>query len=254
MSAAISLSPCITCTSTAVWLSAAVEKIWLFFVGIVVFLSISFVATPPSVSMESESGVTSRRSTSFTSPVRTPAWIAAPTATHSSGLIPLNGSLPVSLLTASCTAGILVDPPTRMTFARSAFVTPASAIAFLRGSIVLSTRSAVSWSNLALVRSVSRCSGPSAVTVMNGRLMFVVCADESSFLAFSAASLSLCRAILSDLRSTPCSCEKLSASQFMITLSKSSPPRCVSPFVASTSNTPSPSSRTDTSNVPPPRS
>ena len=96
--AAISLSPCITWMSTAVWLSAAVEKIWLFFVGIVVFLSISFVATPPSVSMDRDSGVTSRSSTSFTSPVSTPAWIAAPIATHSSGLMPLNGSLPVTLL------------------------------------------------------------------------------------------------------------------------------------------------------------
>ena len=34
------------------WLSAAVEKIWLFLVGMVVFLSISLVATPPMVSMD----------------------------------------------------------------------------------------------------------------------------------------------------------------------------------------------------------
>ena len=99
--AAISLSPCITWMSTAVWLSAAVEKIWLFFVGIVVFLSISFVATPPSVSMDSDSGVTSRSRMSLTSPVSTPAWMAAPMATHSSGLMPLNGSLPVTFFTAS---------------------------------------------------------------------------------------------------------------------------------------------------------
>ena len=50
-----------TLISTAVWLSAAVEKIWLFFVGIVVFLSIRRVATPPIVSIDSDSGVTSRR-------------------------------------------------------------------------------------------------------------------------------------------------------------------------------------------------
>ena len=54
------LSPCTTLMSTAVWLSAAVEKIWLFLVGIVVFLSISLVAIPPMVSMDSDSGVTSR--------------------------------------------------------------------------------------------------------------------------------------------------------------------------------------------------
>ena len=53
--------PCTTLISTAVWLSAAVEKIWLFFVGIVVFLSISLVATPPIVSIDSDNGVTSRR-------------------------------------------------------------------------------------------------------------------------------------------------------------------------------------------------
>ena len=40
----------------------------------------------------------------------------------------------------------------------------------------------------------------------------------------------------------------------MITLSKSSPPRCVSPLVDLTSKTPSPKSNIDISNVPPPRS
>ena len=37
--AAISRSPCRTLTSTEVWLSAAVEKIWLFFAGMVVLRS-----------------------------------------------------------------------------------------------------------------------------------------------------------------------------------------------------------------------
>ena len=40
----------------------------------------------------------------------------------------------------------------------------------------------------------------------------------------------------------------------VILLSKSSPPRCVSPFVANTSITPSPISIMETSNVPPPKS
>ena len=57
LSLANCLSPCTTLISTAVWLSAAVENIWLFLVGIVVFLSISLVATPPIVSIERESGV-----------------------------------------------------------------------------------------------------------------------------------------------------------------------------------------------------
>ena len=43
-----------------------------FFVGIVVFLSISLVVTPPSVSRPSDSGVTSSNKKSLTSPVNTP--------------------------------------------------------------------------------------------------------------------------------------------------------------------------------------
>ena len=50
--------------------------------------SMSFVITPPLVSMPRVSGVTSSRSTSFTSPASTPAWMAAPTATTSSGFTP----------------------------------------------------------------------------------------------------------------------------------------------------------------------
>src|SRR2546428_458766 len=44
--------------------------------------------------MPSESGVTSSSSTSLTSPLSTPPWMAAPTATTSSGFTPLCGSLP----------------------------------------------------------------------------------------------------------------------------------------------------------------
>ena len=60
----------------------------------VVLRGISVVITPPSVSMPSESGVTSSRSRSLTSPDSTPACTAAPTATTSSGFTPLCGSLP----------------------------------------------------------------------------------------------------------------------------------------------------------------
>ena len=45
-----------------------------------------------------DSGVTSSRSTSLTSPLSTPPWMAAPMATTSSGLTPLCGSLPKQLL------------------------------------------------------------------------------------------------------------------------------------------------------------
>ena len=47
MSAAISRSPWNTRIVTAFWLSSAVEKVWLFFVGIVVLRSIRRVKTPP---------------------------------------------------------------------------------------------------------------------------------------------------------------------------------------------------------------
>ena len=101
LSRANSRSPWSTLTSTWVWPSTAVEKIWLFLVGMVVFLSMILVITPPMVSTPKERGVTSSSSKPSTSPPSTPAWIAAPMATHSSGLMPLNGSLPVNFFTAS---------------------------------------------------------------------------------------------------------------------------------------------------------
>ena len=104
----------------------------------VVLRAIIWVATPPSVSMPSDSGVTSRSRTSLTSPPSTPAWIAAPTATTSSGLTPLCGSLPPNIfLTASTTAGMRVMPPTRITSSMSAGLRFASASACLTGPRVL---------------------------------------------------------------------------------------------------------------------
>ena len=55
-------------------------------------------------------------------------------------------------------------------------------------------------------------------------------------------------------KSTPCAALNCCTNQSMMRWSQSSPPRCVSPCVLFTSNTPSPISSTDTSNVPPPRS
>ena len=101
LSLAIGRSPCRTWISTAGWLSAAVEKTWLLEVGIVVFLGISTVMTPPSVSIPKLNGVTSSSKPSLTSPLMTPPWIAAPKATTSSGLTERFGSLPNSRRTAS---------------------------------------------------------------------------------------------------------------------------------------------------------
>ena len=55
-------------------------------------------------------------------------------------------------------------------------------------------------------------------------------------------------------RSIPCALLNCCVNQSMMRWSQSSPPRCVSPCVLFTSKTPSPISRTETSNVPPPRS
>ena len=107
-------------------MSSAVENTSDLRVGMVVLRSISFVNTPPFVSMPSDSGVTSSRRTSLTSPFSTPPWIAAPTATTSSGLTPLCGSLPISSLTFACTAGMRVMPPTSTTWSISDASSPAS--------------------------------------------------------------------------------------------------------------------------------
>ena len=117
LSPAMGRSPCSTWMVTAVWLSAAVENTWLFFVGMVVLRWMSGVITLPRVSMPRVSGVTSSSSTSltFSSPERMAPWMAAPMATTSSGLRLRFGFLPKNFSTASCTAGMRVLPPTSST-------------------------------------------------------------------------------------------------------------------------------------------
>ena len=61
----------------------------------------SLVITLPMVSIPNDSGVTSKRRTSLTSPLSTPPCIAAPIATTSSGLTPLDGFLPKNFSTSS---------------------------------------------------------------------------------------------------------------------------------------------------------
>jgi hypothetical protein len=89
LSRAISRSPCSTCISTCVWLSGAVEKTSLLRVGIVVLRSMSLVATPPRVSMPSESGVTSSSSMSLTSPLEHAALHRGADRDHLVGVDPL---------------------------------------------------------------------------------------------------------------------------------------------------------------------
>ena len=146
-------------------------------------------------------------------------------------------------------------PPTSTMWSIS--LTPlllASSSAWLTGPTTRSSRSEVSSASFARVRRVSRCFGPEASAVMNGRLICVSCVVESSILAFSAASYRRWRAIGSADRSMPWDLRNSATSQSTIALSKLSPPRWLSPAVDLTSNTPSPISSTDTSKVPPPRS
>ena len=188
------------------------------------------------------------------SPLSTPPWIAAPTATTSSGLTPLDGVLPKNFLTISWTAGIRVEPPTRITSSMSEADRPASARARRHGSIVAWIKWSHNCSNLARVSVRTKCLGIPFTGIRYGKLISEDVELESSILAFSAASLRRWRAIGSWRTSTPSSFLNSSASQSMMQWSKSSPPRWVSPLVDLTSNTPSPNSRIEISNVPPPRS
>ena len=197
------LSPWITWTVTAVWLSSAVEKTCDFWVGIVVFFSITGVETPPRVSIPKVKGVTSSNKTSVVSPDKTEPWIAAPTATASSGFKSFLGSFPKNSDTFFCTKGILVCPPTSKISEISAFASLASFNANLRGSKLLSTKSSTKDSNFALVILWTKCFGPELSAVIYGKLTSVCSDEDSSILAFSAASFSLCNASGSLFKSKP---------------------------------------------------
>mmetsp|Transcript_16093 Transcript_16093/g.54678 ORF Transcript_16093/g.54678 Transcript_16093/m.54678 type:complete len:364 (-) Transcript_16093:205-1296(-) len=201
--AATSRSPCRTLICTWDWLSAAVEKTWAFLVGMVVLRLIRRVKTPPRVSIPRERGVTSSRRMSFTSPRSTPAWIAAPMATTSSGFTLRVGFLPKKSSTTCCTLGMRVIPPTRRTSSTSSLPRPASCRHDLHGSSVRVTRSSTSASNLARVILRLRCFGPEASAVIKGRDTSVCARPSSSRLAFSAPSRRRPRAWGCAVRSMP---------------------------------------------------
>ena len=150
---ASSRSPCTTCMSTTCWPSTEVVNISRALVGMVVFLGMSTLTIPPSVSIPRESGVTSRRSMSVMPPARICAWTAAPSATTSSGFSWLCGILPKSSCTRRRTRGTRVDPPTRTTSSMSAGASPASASAIRQGAMVDSTSRPMSASSSARVIS-----------------------------------------------------------------------------------------------------
>mmetsp|Transcript_32808 Transcript_32808/g.87018 ORF Transcript_32808/g.87018 Transcript_32808/m.87018 type:complete len:336 (-) Transcript_32808:590-1597(-) len=255
-------SPWYTWMKTLGWLSTSVVKVLLLRAGIAWFRSMTGVMTPPVVSMPRVRGVTSMSTRSLkppppamsakSCPVRIPAWTVAPKATASSGLTSPLGSLPPKNSLSSCrTLGIRVDPPTRITSSTWRLVRPASLRTFWTGTRVRLKRSMQSSSNLARVMR-SRRSLPA---LMSSTSTVACICVLSSRLASSHWRRSLAMADLSALVSaTPVRVSNCFATCATSRLSKSSPPRCVSPLVASTSNTPLLTVSSDTSKVPPPRS
>ncbi len=170
-----------------------------------VLRSIKGVITLPKVSMPKVKGVTSRSSTSLTSvsPAKIAACTAAPIATHSIGSTPRATFCPKIFSINFCTMGILVGPPTKITFSMSCGCNLASDKACSTECRQRSTMGFTSSSNLVLVIFISKCFGPSEVAVINGKLISVSKIEDNSILAFSTASLTRCIAILSDFKSTP---------------------------------------------------
>ena len=255
LSDTIGLSPCTTLIVTAVWLSCAVVNVLSFEVGIVVFLSIIGSLTPPSVSIPRVNGVTSNNTISLvTSPAIIPACTAAPKATASIGSTPDSASLPSAVPTNFLTIGILVGPPTRTIFVISVLEIFASSIALSIEDLHLWTIGLTRSSSFALVNFTSRFLEPEESCAINGKLISVSITVDSSIFAFSPPSFILVIAVLSLVRSIPSFFLNSSTTKSIIALSISEPPRCVSPEVLITSNTPPPISIIVTSNVPPPKS
>ena len=255
LSLVLALSPSNTCIVTAGWLSLYVEKTCFLHDGIVEFLGIITVITSPAVSNPKDKGATSnnKRSEVFSDLIslRTAAWTAAPYATASSGLIDLDNSLPLKKSESIVWIfGILVDPPTNTTSSILFLLNWESFKTFSTGSIVFLNKSIHNSSNLALVKDEKK-SIPSYKESIS---IEVWVEAERVRLALSQAVLNLLNDLGFSVISCLCfllnSCTKC----FTNLVSKSSPPKCVSPAVAFTSKIPSSIFNIETSNVPPPKS
>ncbi|MOA17120.1 hypothetical protein D3C78_1373650 [compost metagenome] len=209
----------------------------------VVLRGITFSISPPMVSRPRDSGITSRSSNSPPSrrlPARVSAWIAAPMATTWSGSISVSGVRPNSAPTASRTRGTRVEPPTITTAATSSSSTPLSRTARRQALRLRATIGSIRASKAPRVSSA--CQLPWATVT------------ESASVRASLAAQAVC----SNWRWAPGSRSEdrpaCSTIQLAIAWSKSSPPRALSPPVASTSKTPPVRRRIEISKVPPPRS
>ena len=105
------------------------------------------VITLPMVQYQGQ-GVTSNRSTSFTSPVSTPPWMAAPTAT-TIGVHSLAGVFPKKSSTAFCTAGMRVDLLPKMISSMSLCSIPQLSSLSRKRAMVRFTKSSINCSNFA---------------------------------------------------------------------------------------------------------
>ena len=189
---------------TAVWLSAAVLKIWLLRVGIVVF-RLDELREDPAERLDAQRQWCNVEQQDVLH-VATENATLDRSADHGYHFVRVHASVRLT------TEELLHEPLHRRDSRRAAneddFVDigggePASLIACWHGPFVFSTRSPTICSNLRPCQAVLQVLGPLESAVMKGRLMSVCCVLESSFFAFSAASLRRCSAMRSWARSIP---------------------------------------------------
>ena len=235
--------------STVVCPSTDVVKYSLASVGIVVLRAISTLTMPPRVSIPSESGVTSSSSMSVMPPARICAWTAAPSATTSSGFMRLCGVRPNSSSTRRCTSGIRVEPPTS--------TTSSTWSARERGVREGLPARAEGRGHQRLHQGLDLGPGDVAVVgeaLERDREHGALVEGEPALRGLRAEADLLQRLRVPGEVHAGAGCWMSARSQSTIARSKSSPPRCVLPLVASTSKTPSFTRRIEMSKVPPPRS
>mmetsp|Transcript_11019 Transcript_11019/g.33632 ORF Transcript_11019/g.33632 Transcript_11019/m.33632 type:complete len:215 (+) Transcript_11019:351-995(+) len=194
------------------------------------------------------------------SPLSAAAVRPAPTATASSGFTkPLFGSFPTLSTMSFEMQHICVAPPTRTTSKSSSVTAAPSAVSTpYKTSRNVRSISSIRWSVSSSNRSTSivfrMLTGPHPSMPFRVTSISAVGLVDRQIFAASAASFS--SYIASGLWEMPCNAlSSIPASnQSSRHASKSSPPKKLFPEDFRTSNTSSPTCRTETSNVPPPRS
>jgi hypothetical protein len=129
---------------TAGWLSSAVEKTWLFLVGMVVLRSDQLGEhAAQRLDAQRQRGHVEQQHVLDVA-LQHAALDGGADGHASSGLTSLRGSLPKNSLTFSCTLGMRVMPPTRITSSMSLALTAGVLDACGTGSMVRSIRSSTS--------------------------------------------------------------------------------------------------------------